>query len=145
MIEVNPNATQLADKADQERKEYCEKNGGGFGALVGLHGIPVLLKDNIGTKDKLNNTAWSYALMGSKVPRDAGWVGKLRKAGAIVLGKASLSEWSRFRSLSGILNGWLGRAGQGMLSCLCPSLRPLMALPSLIFNQNLKENYLIEV
>lgn len=111
--------SKKAEKADQERKEYCKKNGGGFGGLVGLHGIPVLLKDNIGTKDKLNNTAESYALMGSKVPRDAGVVEKLRKAGAIVLGRASLSEWCRFRSLSGIPNGWCGRAGQGVVSCLC--------------------------
>lgn len=115
-----------------------------LGLWLGCMGFP-LLKDNIGTKDKLNNTAESYALMGSKVPRDAGVVEKLRKAGAIVLGRASLSEWCRFRSLSGIPNGWCGRAGQGVVSCLCPFLRPLVALPSLIFNRNLKENCLIEV
>lgn len=117
VIEVNPDATQLADKADQERKEYYEKNGGGFGALGELHGIPVLLKDTIGSKDKLNTTAGSYALMGSEVPRDAGVVEKLRKAGAIILGKASLSEWYKFRSLDGVPNGWCARAGQGAVSC----------------------------
>ncbi|XP_027111895.1 probable amidase At4g34880 isoform X2 [Coffea arabica] len=111
VIEVNPDARVLADKADQER----QKNGGGsLGTLGDLHGIPVLLKDVFGTKDEMNTTAGSYALMGSKVARDAGVVEKLRKAGAIILGKASMSEWYKFRSLSGVPNGWCARAGQGV-------------------------------
>ncbi|XP_050261100.1 probable amidase At4g34880 isoform X3 [Quercus robur] len=106
VIEVNPEALHQADKADSERKSKAP------GSLSGLHGIPILLKDNIATKDKLNTTAGSYALLGSVVPRDAGVVTKLRKAGAIIIGKASLSEWSQFRSFY-VPNGWSGRGGQG--------------------------------
>eukprot|EP01018_Ginkgo_biloba_P037544 Gb_24946 [translate_table: standard] len=104
VIEVNPDALLLADLADVHRA----KAGGHIG---GLHGIPVLLKDNIDTKDKLNTTAGSFALLGSKVARDAGVVCKLRKAGAIILGKASLSEWAAFRSFTAP-NGWSARGGQ---------------------------------
>lgn len=111
VIEVNPDAKNLADKADQERNDAV-----GDPPLGELHGIPVLLKDTIGTKDKLNTTAGSYALFGSEVPRDAGVVEKLRKAGAVILGKSSLSEWYKFRSLSGVPNGWCARAGQGVVS-----------------------------
>ncbi|KAK4491439.1 hypothetical protein RD792_002189 [Penstemon davidsonii] len=103
VIEVNP------DEADNERMEKEIK-----GQLLHLHGIPVLLKDTIGTKDKMNTTAGSYALLGSKVARDAGVVVRLREAGAIILGKASLSEWYKFRSLSGVPDGWCARAGQGL-------------------------------
>ena len=71
-----------------------------------------MLKDNIATKDKLNTTAGSYALLGSVVPRDAGVVTKLRKAGAIILGKATLSEWSHYR-FSAAHSGWNARKGQG--------------------------------
>ncbi|KAK6282838.1 hypothetical protein POUND7_016663 [Theobroma cacao] len=88
-----------------ERKYY-------YGSLPDLHGIPILLKDNISTKDKLNTTAGSFALLGSVVPRDAGVVVKLRKAGAIILGKASLSEWPNFRSLTAPA-GFSPRGGQG--------------------------------
>ncbi|CAK7329529.1 unnamed protein product [Dovyalis caffra] len=106
VIEVNPDALFLADKADRERKANTP------GSSVGLHGIPILLKDNIATKDKLNTTAGSYALLGSVVPRDAGVVVKLRKAGAIILGKASLSEWANFRT-NGAPSGFCGRSGRG--------------------------------
>ncbi|PIN24856.1 Amidase [Handroanthus impetiginosus] len=106
VIEVNPDALYLARKADRERKTKPP------GSLSRLHGIPVLLKDDIATKDKLNTTAGSFALVGSIVPRDAGVVMKLRMAGAIVLGKASLSEWAYFRS-SGAPSGWCARSGQG--------------------------------
>ncbi|KAK3028467.1 hypothetical protein RJ639_040036 [Escallonia herrerae] len=106
VIEVNPDALYQADKADRERKARAP------GSLSGLHGIPVLVKDLIATKDKLNTTAGSFALLGSVVPRDAGVVAKLRKAGAIILGKASLSEWANFRSLVAP-NGWSARGGQG--------------------------------
>ncbi|PIN24854.1 Amidase [Handroanthus impetiginosus] len=106
VIEVNPDALYLARKADRERKIKPP------GSLSRLHGIPVLLKDNIATKDKLNTTAGSFALVGSVVPRDAGVVMKLRRAGAIVLGKASLSEWAHFRT-SRSPSGWCARGGQG--------------------------------
>uniref|UniRef100_A0A5B6YIK7 Amidase domain-containing protein n=1 Tax=Davidia involucrata TaxID=16924 RepID=A0A5B6YIK7_DAVIN len=106
VIEVNPDALYEADKADRERKAKAP------GSLFGLHGIPILVKDNIATKDKLNTTAGSFSLLGSVVPRDAGVVMKLRKAGAIILGKASLSEWANFRSVAAP-NGWSARGGHG--------------------------------
>ncbi|XP_059643938.1 probable amidase At4g34880 [Cornus florida] len=106
VIEVNPDALHQADVADKERKAKDPRS------LFGLHGIPILLKDSIATQDELNTTAGSFALLQSVVPRDAGVVMKLRKAGAIILGKASLSEWSNFRSLRAP-NGWSARGGQG--------------------------------
>ncbi|XP_057788593.1 probable amidase At4g34880 [Salvia miltiorrhiza] len=112
VVEVNPDAISLAERADEERERKRRRGEEREGSLPPLHGIPVLLKDNIATKDKLNTTAGSYALLGSVVRRDAGVVAKLRKAGAIVLGKASLSEWANFRSLVAP-NGWSGRGGQG--------------------------------
>ncbi|KAL8556356.1 hypothetical protein ACS0TY_003968 [Phlomoides rotata] len=113
VIEVNPEAQLLADELDKEKGR--SKNGGRLVDLGELHGIPVLLKDTIGTSiDKLNTTAGSYSLLGSKVRRDATVVERLRKAGAIILGKASLSEWYKFRSLDGVPNGWCARAGQGV-------------------------------
>ncbi|XP_027114018.2 probable amidase At4g34880 [Coffea arabica] len=107
VIEVNPDALHLARKADQDRK--AKKPG----SMTGLAGIPILLKDNIATKDKLNTTAGSYALLGSVVPQDAGVVKKLRRAGAIILGKASMTEWAAARS-SGVPNGWNARRGQSV-------------------------------
>ncbi|KAL1215700.1 putative amidase [Cardamine amara subsp. amara] len=77
-----------------------------------LDGVPVLLKDSISTKDKLNTTAGSLALLGSVVARDAGVVKRLRESGAVILGKASLSEWAHFRSFS-IPDGWSARGLQG--------------------------------
>ncbi|WCJ42171.1 Glutamyl-tRNA(Gln) amidotransferase subunit A [Euphorbia peplus] len=106
VIEINPDAIYQAKRADYERKVKAS------GSLVGLHGIPILLKDNIGTKDKLNTTAGSLALFRSVVARDAGVVMKLRKAGAIILGKASMTEWAAFRSLV-MPNGFSPRGGQG--------------------------------
>lgn len=104
VIEVNPDALLLAKRADAERLKA--------GAVLGgLHGIPVLVKDNIASKDKLNTTAGSFALLGSKVPRDASVVSKLRKAGAIILGKASMTEWAAYRS-NNVPSGWSGRGGQ---------------------------------
>ncbi|KAH9313676.1 hypothetical protein KI387_022303 [Taxus chinensis] len=104
VIEVNPDALLLAKNADMERLK-----AGGF--IGGLHGVPVLLKDNIASKDKLNTTAGSFALLGSEVPRDAGVVYKLKKAGAIILGKASLSEWASSMSFTAP-EGWSSRGGQ---------------------------------
>jgi amidase len=105
-MDTNPDALFQADKADYERRIKAP------GSLAGLHGIPILLKDNIATKDKLNTTAGSFALLGSVVPRDAGIVVKLRKAGAIILGKASLNEWAGFMSVKAP-NGFSARGGQG--------------------------------
>ncbi|KAH6788011.1 Amidase family protein [Perilla frutescens var. hirtella] len=105
VIEVNPDAIDQAERADCERWRI---NGS-----RPLHGIPVLLKDSIATKDKLNTTGGSYALLGAAVPRDVGVVARLRNAGAVILGKASMSEWYHFRSF-GIPDGWCARAGQGL-------------------------------
>ncbi|KAK9142832.1 hypothetical protein Syun_012232 [Stephania yunnanensis] len=106
VIEVNPDALWQANKAYAERKLEAVSSSSP------LHGIPILLKDNIATKDRLNTTACSFALLGSVVPRDAGVVAKLRKRRAIILGKAGLSEWASFRSTSAP-NAWSGRGGQG--------------------------------
>lgn len=114
VVEVNPDARAQADEADRERG----RTSNGDRLLGELHGIPVLLKDTIATKDKLNTTAGSFALLGSVVPRDAGVVERLRSAGAIILGKASLTEWYSFRSLGHIPNGWSARTGQGVVSSL---------------------------
>ncbi|EFH45379.1 amidase family protein [Arabidopsis lyrata subsp. lyrata] len=99
VIETNPDANQQAEIADKERDL---KNAT---KLPILHGVPVLLKDSISTKDKLNTTAGSFALLGSVVARDACVVKRLRESGAVILGKASLSEWANFRSFS-IPDGW---------------------------------------
>ncbi|XP_050231232.1 probable amidase At4g34880 isoform X2 [Mercurialis annua] len=106
VIELNPDAQFQAEKADEERR-----NGKCLGEL---HGIPVLLKDTIATKDRMNTSAGSYALVGAVAPRDAGVVEKLREGGAVIMGKSSLSEWYKFRSLSGVPNGWCARTGQGV-------------------------------
>ncbi|CAN6227204.1 unnamed protein product [Urochloa humidicola] len=105
VIEVNPDALRQAARADAERRS-------GRPCRSGLHGIPVLLKDNIATRDRLNTTAGSLALLGSVVRRDAGVVRRLRRAGAVVLGKANMEEWANFRNLEGTA-GWSARGGQG--------------------------------
>ncbi|KAJ6402941.1 hypothetical protein OIU84_014948 [Salix udensis] len=105
VLEVNPDALEQAGKADEERERNKGKR-----FLGDLHGIPVLLKDSIGTRDKLNTTCGSYALVGSEVARDAHVVEKLRNAGAVILGKASLSEWYQCRSFD-IPDGWCARDG----------------------------------
>jgi amidase len=103
VIEVNPDALAIADSLDRERKA-----GRVWGAL---HGIPVLLKDNIDTADRMTTTAGSLALAGSIPLQDAFIAAKLRAAGAILLGKANLSEWANFRSTHST-SGWSGRGGQ---------------------------------
>lgn len=103
VIEMNPDALQIADAMDAERR-----SGKVRGAL---HGIPVLIKDNIATADKMETTAGSLMLVGAKVPRDAFIVTKLREAGAVILGKTNLSEWANFRSTHSS-SGWSGRGGQ---------------------------------
>lgn len=100
--EINPDALKIAAQLDKSRSQ---------GNLGPLHGIPVLIKDNIATHDKMNNTAGSYALLGAKVPEDSTIAAKLRKAGAIILGKANLSQWANFRS-DNTSNGWTAIGGQ---------------------------------
>ncbi len=103
VIELNPDAVEIARQLDEERK-----NGNVRGHL---HGIPVLFKDNIDTGDKMQTTAGSLALEGNIAPGDAFIVKKLRDAGAVILGKTNLSEWANFRSDSSS-SGWSGRGGQ---------------------------------
>ncbi|KAG0493637.1 hypothetical protein HPP92_004631 [Vanilla planifolia] len=105
IIEVNPDALSDAARADMER--------GSINLRSPLHGIPVLLNDNVGTRDLLNTTSGTFALLGSVVSRDAGVVHRLRQAGAIIFGKASMSEWDHFRSLTAP-QGWSERGGQGV-------------------------------
>lgn len=103
VIETNPDALRIAEELDRERAA---------GRVRGpLHGIPILLKDNIDTHDRMTTTAGSLALEGSIPPRDATVAAKLREAGAILLGKANLSEWANFRS-DNSTSGWSGRGGQ---------------------------------
>jgi amidase len=103
VIETNPDALEIAQALDKERKEK--------GPRGPLHGIPVLIKDNIATADRMQTTAGSLALVGSKPPRDAFIVQKLRESGAVILGKTNLSEWANIRSNHSI-SGWSGRGGQ---------------------------------
>jgi len=103
VIELNPDARSDADRLDTERKA---------GKIRGpLHGIPILIKDNIATADRMHTTAGSMALAGSPAPHDAFIVGRLREAGVILLGKTNLSEWANFRDRHST-SGWSGRGGQ---------------------------------
>lgn len=104
VLEINPDWQKIAEDLDKERKR---------GKIRGaLHGIPMLIKDNIETADKMKTTAGSLALMDAPAPeRDAFIVQQLRKAGAVILGKTNLSEWANFRSTKSI-SGWSGRGGQ---------------------------------
>jgi amidase len=103
VIEVNPDALAIAEALDAERRVRGERGP--------LHGIPVLVKDNIATKDRMMTTAGSLALVGAAAPRDAFVAEQLRRAGAVILGKTNLSEWANFRSTSSS-SGWSGRGGQ---------------------------------
>src|SRR4029453_2217491 len=102
VIELNPDALAIADALDAERKSK--------GLRGPLHGIPVLIKDNIDTADRMSTTAGSLALEGSIASRDAFIVSRLRAAGAVILGKTNLSEWANFRSTRST-SGWSGRGG----------------------------------
>ncbi|KAM4061985.1 amidase [Hirsutella rhossiliensis] len=106
VAEINPEALAIATQLDSERR-----SNGQATASKPLHGIPILIKDNIATCDLMNNTAGSYALLGAKVPEDSTVAAKLRKAGAIILGKANLSQWANHRSLN-TSNGWSAYGGQ---------------------------------
>jgi amidase len=103
VIETNPEALEIASGLDAERRAK--------GARGPLHGIPVLVKDNVDTADKMTTTAGSLALEGSIPKQDAHVARRLREAGAVLLGKANLSEWANFRSTRSI-SGWSGRGGQ---------------------------------
>jgi len=103
ILELNPDALAIADALDAERIAN--------GPRGLLHGIPVLLKDNIDTADRMTTTAGSLALTGSIPPRDAYLAQRLREAGAVILGKTNLSEWANFRS-SHSTSGWSSRGGQ---------------------------------
>lgn len=103
IIQLNPDAMQIARTLDAERKG---------GKVRGpLHGIPCLVKDNMATKDKMDTTAGSWALQGSVVPRDAYVVKRLREAGALLIGHASLSEWASMRSTN-YSEGYSPKGGQ---------------------------------
>jgi len=104
ILETNPDAQGIAEQLDEERKA---------GRLRGpLHGIPLLLKDNIDTADRMTTTAGSLALQGSRAQQDAYLAARLRAGGAILLAKASMSEWANFRSPRSS-SGWCSRGGQG--------------------------------
>jgi amidase len=103
IIELNADALAIADALDKERHDK--------GPRGPMHGIPVLIKDNIDTADRMMTTAGSLALSGSVATRDAFMVERLRAAGAVILGKTNLSEWANFRS-SHSTSGWSGRGGQ---------------------------------
>src|SRR5205809_6025276 len=103
VIELNPDALAMARNADALRRR---------GIVLGpLHGIPVLLKDNIDTGDKMQTAAGSFALVGMPALHDSTVAANLRAAGAVILGKTNLSEWANFRSFESI-SGWSGRGGQ---------------------------------
>jgi amidase len=103
IIEINPDALTTADQLDAERRTR--------GARGPLHGIPIVIKDNIATADRMMTTAGSLALVGATPPKDAFVVTRLRSAGAVILGKTNLSEWANFRS-SHSSSGWSARGGQ---------------------------------
>jgi amidase len=106
VIEVNPDAERIAETLDRERKAGRARGP--------LHGIPILIKDNIDTADRMMTTAGSLALVGAKPARDAFIVERLRASGAVILGKTNLSEWANFRSTHST-SGWSGRGGQTRL------------------------------
>ena len=103
VLEINPDALEIAAELDAERRRS--------GPRGPLHGIPILLKDNIDTDDRMQTTAGSLALVGSYPAQDATVTARLRAAGAVILGKANLSEWANFRSTQSI-SGWSARGGQ---------------------------------
>jgi amidase len=104
VLEMNPDALLIADQLDKERKRGKVRSM--------LHGIPILIKDNIDTADKMQTTAGSLALVEAPTPKQDAFVAEqLRKAGAVIIGKTNLSEWANFRS-SRSISGWSGRGGQ---------------------------------
>src|SRR5258708_16466761 len=103
VIELNPEALAIADTLDDERQA---------GRLRGpLHGLPILIKDNLDTGDRMQTTAGSLALEGNHAAQDSFVAARLRQAGAVILGKTNLSEWANFRSIHSS-SGWSSRGGQ---------------------------------
>src|SRR5678810_761097 len=102
VIELNPEALEIADTLDEERNAGKTRGP--------LHGIPILIKDNIDTHDRMQTTAGSLALEGNFAAKDAFIVRQLRRAGAVILGKTNLSEWANFRGKRSI-SGWSSRGG----------------------------------
>ncbi|MFZ0687355.1 MAG: amidase [Terriglobales bacterium] len=102
VIEINPDALQIAENLDRERKANQQRGP--------LHGVPILIKDNIDTGDRMQTTAGSLALAGTPASNDAFVAAQLRRAGAVILGKTNLSEWANIRS-SHSTSGWSGRGG----------------------------------
>jgi amidase len=100
VVEVNPEAYEIAERLDQQRRKGAPRGP--------LHGIPILLKDNIDTHDRMQTAAGSLALVGTPAPQDATVAARLREAGAVILGKANLSEWANFRSTRST-SGWSAR------------------------------------
>lgn len=121
VTEINPDALEIAASLDAERSQGRVRRCAflftsnliplALTHLSPLHGVPILIKNNIATLDKMNNTAGSLALLGARPPRDAFVASKLRRAGAILLGKANLSQWANFRS-SNSSSGWSAHGGQ---------------------------------
>jgi amidase len=105
VIETNPDALKIADALDRERKTS--------GARGPLHGVPILVKDNIDTHDRMHTSAGSLALAKSIAPRDSTVAARLREAGAVLLGKANMTEWANFMTV-GMENGYSSRGGQGI-------------------------------
>ncbi len=105
VLETNPDALRIAEESDQARRD---RGGKGRGPL---DGIPIMVKDNLATDDRMMTTAGSLALVGARVPRDAHAMKQLREAGAVLIGKTNLSEWANFRSTQSS-SGWSGRGGQ---------------------------------
>jgi amidase len=103
VLETNPRALEIADELDRERRAH--------GPRGPLHGVPILIKDNVETADRMMTTAGSLALEGWYAPEDAPLAARLRAAGAVILGKTNLSEWANFRSTHST-SGWSGRGGQ---------------------------------
>jgi amidase len=103
VLQINPDALGIAAELDRERRSG--------GPRAPLHGVPILVKDNIETQDRMMTTAGSLALEGWYAPKDAPLVARLRAAGAVILGKSNLSEWANFRSAHAS-SGWSGRGGQ---------------------------------
>lgn len=97
VTEINPDALSIAAALDAERAQGKTRGP--------LHGVPIIIKNNIATMDKMNNTAGSFALLGATVPRDSTLATKLRAAGVVILGKSNLSQWANYRS-NNSTNGW---------------------------------------
>ncbi|KAI0099690.1 putative amidase [Nemania sp. FL0031] len=114
VLQINPEAVDIARSLDEEREQSHRRGP--------LHGIPILVKDNIVTKDKLDASAGSYALLGAKPSVESSLIARLRDAGVIFLGKTNLSEWANFRGLS-VSSGWSPRGGQ-TLGAYYPNSNP---------------------